>query len=177
MSDVVSRHRTACDGFSARVAAIGDRWDAPTPCTEWTVRELVEHVVGNHQRITESLGGTVARDPDDLAATWRATEAAVFAALAREGALDTVVPGPMGEAPVGRLLNIMTTDVLVHTWDLARAIGGDESLDPELCERAYEKALPADDMLRASGMFGPKVDVPDDAGPAHRMLGFFGRKV
>ena len=177
MSDVVSRHRTACDGFSSRVDAVKDQWDAATPCPDWTVRDLVEHVVGNHEGVVAALGGTVARDPDDLAATWRAVSSAAFQAFEGEGALDTVVPGPMGEMPVGRFLNILTTDVLVHTWDLARAIGADETIDAELAQRAYEKALPGDDLLRAPGLFGPKVAPPDGATPQETMLCFFGREV
>jgi len=176
MSDVVSRHRTACDEFSSRVAEIGDKWDAPTPCTEWAVRDLVEHVVANHERLVSALGDPVARDPDDLAATWRTMEAAAFEALATDGVLDVVVPGPFGEAPVGRFLNIITTDTLVHAWDLARALGVDETLDADLCQRAYERARPGDELLRASGMFGPRIDVPDDARVEHRLVAFFGRE-
>jgi uncharacterized protein (TIGR03086 family) len=65
-------------------------------------------------------------------------------------------------------------DVLVHTWDLARATGQDEALDPEETRRTYEAMLPADEMLRGEH-FGPKVTVPDDADEQTKLLAFVGR--
>ena len=101
---------------------------------------------------------------------------AIFSALGKEGTLDKVVDVPgMGQSPVHRLLPTLTTDVLIHTWDLARAVGADDALDPELCRLAYERALPFDEVLRSSGMFGAKVAMPEDADLQTKLVAFFGR--
>jgi uncharacterized protein (TIGR03086 family) len=179
MDDVIERHRTACAGFDEvlATAASKDSWDAPSPCTEWDARGVVEHVIGFQDRLLVSqLGGQAQRPRDDPQARWLATEEAIFAALGAEGTLEKVVEVPgMGQSPVNRLLPTLTTDVLIHTWDLARAVGADVELDPELCRLAYERAVPFDDVLRSSGMFGAKVEVADDADLQTKLVAFFGR--
>jgi uncharacterized protein (TIGR03086 family) len=76
------------------------------------------------------------------------------------------------ESLVGRLL---CTDTLIHTWDLARATGQDESLDPGAVAKAIEFLAPIDDAIRRPGGFGPKIDSPPDAGNQTRLLNFTGR--
>ena len=70
---------------------------------------------------------------------------------------------------------IYTTDVFMHRWDLARATGQDETLDPDKCAVMFEGMLPMDEMLRQSGQYGPRVDVPDDADVQTKLLAFIGR--
>ena len=67
-------------------------------------------------------------------------------------------------------------DVLVHTWDLARAVGLDESLDATEVHRMFEGMEPMDEMLRQSGQFGPRVDVPADADEQTKLIAFTGRQ-
>jgi uncharacterized protein (TIGR03086 family) len=69
-----------------------------------------------------------------------------------------------------------TNDVFLHTWDLARATGQDERLDPGKCAQLLDGMLPMDQALRASGHYGPRVDVADDADVQTRLLAFIGRK-
>jgi uncharacterized protein (TIGR03086 family) len=69
----------------------------------------------------------------------------------------------------------VTGDVLVHTWDLAKATGQDTSIDADFAADMYEGMLPMDDMLRQSGHFGPRVEVPPDADPVTKLIGFTGR--
>ena len=76
---------------------------------------------------------------------------------------------------VNHLLPMLTTDVLVHTWDLARAVGVAVALDPELCETALSSALKNEAGLRSSGMFGPPIDVSADTHTQSRLLAFLGR--
>jgi uncharacterized protein (TIGR03086 family) len=71
---------------------------------------------------------------------------------------------------------IVLGDVVVHTWDLARAAGLDEKLDPDEVHGMLEGMLPMDDMLRQSGQFGPRVEVPDDADEQTRLIAFTGRQ-
>jgi uncharacterized protein (TIGR03086 family) len=71
----------------------------------------------------------------------------------------------------------MCTDVLVHTWDLARAVGGDEQLDADAVAAAYSGLKPMDAMIRQPGVFGPKVDTPAGADVQTEFLNFLGRTV
>ena len=174
---LVSRHRRACDGFS-RVADTFDaeQWSRPTPCTEWDARALVEHVIGFHEfLVLRPLGIRANRPRGDPAARWRATAIALFAYLETDGALDrpAELPGG-GQSSPRQMLGALTTDVLVHTWDLARAGGLDPRLDRELCERAYD-AAPAAGLSSDDGMFAPAVTVPPDADPETRLVALYGR--
>ena len=124
MSELIAQHRRACEEFS-RVAApvLPDQWDRPTPCTEWDARALVEHVIGFHDfLLLRPMGVRANRPRTDPAARWEATRTAIFAALDPPGALDqaTDLPGG-GQSTPRAMLGALTTDVLVHTWDLARA--------------------------------------------------------
>jgi len=81
-----------------------------------------------------------------------------------------------GSGPIVDGINTFCTgDVLVHTWDLARATGQDERLDPAKCAVMLEGMLPMDEALRQSGHYGPRVDVPEDADVQTRLLAFIGR--
>lgn len=173
----MGRHRRAGDGF-ARVADALDAamWDAPTPCTEWDARALVEHVIGFHEfLILRPLGIRANRPRDDPAARWRATADALFTYLESEGAVDraTDLPGGGQNSP-RKMLGALTTDVLVHTWDLARAGGIEPQLDRELCEAAYEAARAAG-LSRDDGMFGAEIAVPPGAGIETRLVALYGR--
>lgn len=82
----------------------------------------------------------------------------------------------IGEVPLPEAISkFFTSDVFMHTWDLARATGQDETLDPQRCSLLLAGLRPLDDVLRSSGQFGPKVDVPDDADVQTEMLAFIGR--
>lgn len=175
MSQLVNDHRTASDGFLAVARNVTD-WSAPTPCAEWDARDIVEHVVGFHDLVVLSpTDRRVGQPPDDPAERWSATAAAVHGALEEDDVLELEVDVPgMGKARIGRLAPTFTTDILVHTWDLARANGQDVTLDETLCTSAYETAQAFGD-LSGSGMFAPPVEVPDDAPTQDRLLGLMGR--
>jgi uncharacterized protein (TIGR03086 family) len=177
MDELVVGHRAACDGFG-RVADAVDaaRWANPTPCTEWDARAVVEHVIGFHEfLLLRPLGVRAQRPRDDAAARWRATADALFGALETPGALDdaTELPGG-GESSPRSMLAALTTDVLVHTWDLAVATGVDAQLDTDLCERALT-ALGARDPGGADQLVGPAVAIADDAPLPDRLVARYGR--
>jgi len=177
MDELLERHRRACAGFARVAHAVpAGSWAAPTPCTEWTARDLVEHVIGFHEfLLLRPLGVRAQRPRDDPAGRWDATSAALFTALAGEGVLDqgTELPGG-GESSPRTMLAPLTTDVLVHTWDLARAAGLPAELDQDLCERAY-RAAQETGIDRDSGMVGPEVAVAVDASIADKLVAFYGR--
>ncbi len=171
MDPLVERHRRACDGF-LRVAQQVDDWDAPTPCTEWDARALVEHVIGFHEFLLLRPLGIRARRPRvDPAARLRITQTALFDALDEEGVLDRATELPGGGTRTPRtMLDALTTDVLVHTWDLATAAQLDPRLDDALVRR-----IRLTDMARKGALVGPAVAVPDDVDPATKLVAWYGR--
>ena len=83
----------------------------------------------------------------------------------------------IGRMPLGQAIDMISTgDVFLHRWDLARATGQDETLDQDKCAAMFEGMLPMDEVLRQSGQYGPRVDVPDDADVQTKLLAFIGRK-
>jgi uncharacterized protein (TIGR03086 family) len=174
--DTVVRHTRACDGFAA-VANSVTSWDAPSPCTEWDARGVVEHVIGFHEiLVLRPLGVKANRPREDAAARWRATQEAILEAIGRDGVLDEdvdVLGG--GQTGLRNLVTTLTTDMLVHTWDLARADGQDVELDHELCRLGYERAAKSREQFEASDMFGVEVEVADDADVCSKLLGIMGR--
>lgn len=181
-ASVLERHRRALAGFDSVIdAASGDPecWTRPSPCDGWTAADVVQHVTGIHTVLAQRLDERVSRpedEVDDIVAAWHGARDAALRALTSSGALDREIDVPNGGLmTAGRFVNVVTTDVLVHTWDLATAVGSDVELDPELVKRAHEAAIPADAAIRSSGMFGPRVDIADDADPQSKMLAFFGR--
>jgi len=114
---------------------------------------------------------------DDPAGAWRALDAAFRSGLGDEEVCAREVEfGPAGRHTwEGAVATFCIGDVLVHTWDLARATGLDETLDSEEVHLQYEGMLPADELLRSSGHFGPRVEVPDDADEQTKLIAFTGR--
>jgi uncharacterized protein (TIGR03086 family) len=163
--------------------------DNPSPCTEWTVRDVMNHMVGGAE-----MFGLCVRDGevpdaklgelmtgDNLGADYKASFTRAMAgaeeAFQIPGAMDRMVKLPFGEVPAGMAVNIAIFDVTIHAWDLAKATGQSTDLDPEVLAVAYQVAqgLLSDDM-RNSGVFGPEVSVPEDAPMASRLAGLAGRQ-
>ena len=169
-------HEKARRGFTKVVESVDpEKWDAQSPCTEWDARGVVEHVIETQNDwILKPLGVQTERQ-ENVVARWKATDAALDKALSSDDALDRDVQGPMGDTTVRSLIQPLTSDLLMHSWDVGRAVGIDVELDPEVAAAALEMGEQAGEGLQASGMFGPPVPVADDATVADRMLGVFGR--
>jgi uncharacterized protein (TIGR03086 family) len=168
MNDVLGDHRQACDAFTAiaRQVDVARRWASQSPCTEWDARAVVEHVIGFHDvLILRPLETKPSRPKDDPVARWTITVDALFDALAQPGAMDDKTG----------LVGVLTTDVLVHSWDLAKAAGVPVTLDPRLCRIGLDRALAHMEQFAGSDKFAPSVVVPDDADVEDRLLAFFGR--
>jgi uncharacterized protein (TIGR03086 family) len=181
MSDVIERYLGLAEQFGARVEATpDDQWSAQSPCPDWKARDIVAHVVGSQRALTGAIEGTpVEAVPDDAdpKALWRASMPKLVAALQTPGALEKQVAGPMGDMPIEFMLGrFLSNDVLVHTWDLARAVGGDERLDQDAVGHAFEGLKPVDAMLRRPGVFGDKVEPPEGADLQTSFLCFLGRR-
>lgn len=187
MADLVGLHRRAVEGFDTRVQAIrDDQWQSPTPCDGWDVRALVNHLV-NEDLWTKPLmeGRTIAEVGDefegdllgdDPKTAWAEARDEAHTAVAAPGALERTVHVSWGEIPAREYVMQLLNDHLIHSWDLARGTGGDDSLDPELVELCYEWAEPQEELIRRSGVFGDRVDVAPDADLQTRLLAIMGRR-
>jgi uncharacterized protein (TIGR03086 family) len=181
VSDAAARFGRVADGFTARLEAVPPgAWSSPSPCPDWTAHEVAKHVVDTTRRVLTRLTGGDPTPPDsteDLAAAWRVESDAVKAALADPDRAATMVRGMGGEQPWQDLVGTMLcADVLIHTWDLARATGQDDRLDPAAIAAAQAFLEPNDDMLRVPGGFGPKLEPPAGADEQARFLAFVGRQ-
>jgi uncharacterized protein (TIGR03086 family) len=176
-------HRRVAAGFTRRVdGAPAGSWDDPAPVDGWRARDVVGHLVTWFPGFLEGGAGIVLPRGDvetDPVAAWHAQAEAVQAVLDDPASADKVLSNPyVGEVPLPQAIDrFYTADVFMHTWDLARATGQDETLDADMSRELYEGMVPIEDMLRSSGQYGAAVPVPDDADWQTRMLGFIGRKV
>lgn len=181
MSETAERYRTLADQFTAKVQAVpADAWSNRTPCEDWTVRQLVGHMVDTSRMFLGFVGLELPPAPtvdDDPVTAWTSARDAVQAGLDDPEVAGRTYQGQFGtstfEEGVGKWVCI---DLVVHGWDLARATGQDEHIDPAAAREVYEALLPMDETMRAPGAFGPKVDVPDGADDQTRMLAFLGRQ-
>jgi uncharacterized protein (TIGR03086 family) len=184
--DLLALYRRGVDDFAARVAQVHpDQWKAPTPCTDWTVHDLVNHVVYEQRWSVPLLAGaTIAEVGDrlegdllgeDAAAAARSAADEAMAAVADPAVLERTVHLSFGDFPSGEYLNQLLADHLVHGWDLAVAIGADPTLDPATTGAVAVWFADREAMYRESGAIGPRVPVPEDAQPGDRLLAAFGR--
>ncbi|MCJ1681371.1 TIGR03086 family metal-binding protein [Streptomyces sp. APSN-46.1] len=184
---LLAQHAEALRLFGERVRAVGDGWDLPTPCTEWNVRDLVNHVTGEQVwvpplvgegRTVEEVGDAFDGDllGDDPVAAWERAATAAQAAFAAPGALERTVQLSYGPTPGSDYCAELTTDCVVHTWDLSRAIGADDRLPDGLVEFAIKQVMPHADGLAASGMFAAPLEVPAGADAQTRLLALMGRQ-
>jgi uncharacterized protein (TIGR03086 family) len=175
--DLIDRYVQAATGFTDRLdVATDDQWTNPTPCTDWDVRQLVDHVIAIQRQIPEGLGVPVGGEGADPREEWKAVRSAAVEALRQPGVLERTLPGRAGEVPVEMALMPRLSDLVLHSWDLARATGGDDSIDPDTAAVLLEFLTPNDEILRSSGTFGAKIDPPPDADAAIELLCFTGRQ-
>lgn len=182
MTDIADRYRTLADAFEAKVVAVRpEEWSNPTPCSEWTVRELVGHVVDVHGMMLKPLPTARREAPsvdDDPVAAFRSARADLQRVLDDPATADTEYDGMFGRTKVSATVDqFMGFDLVVHGWDLARATGQDETIDDAEIERiaAFVERLGTTTM-QENGVTGPEVPVPDDAPARDRVLGQLGRQ-
>lgn len=171
------RHREIAGDFTDRVKGTRN-WDAPSPVPGWTARSVVDHLTSWFPAFLAGGSGVTlpAADPDPVTA-WQAQTDAIQALLDDPETARRTLSNPyVGEMPLEQAIDrFYTSDVFMHTWDLARATGQDDRLDAELCADLLEGMTEMEDVLRSSGQYGPAVPVPADADVQTRMIGFIGR--
>ena len=181
MSEYLDRYNTIAGGFTARVSGVsGDAWENPSPCAGWVARDIVGHVVGWVPSFFSGAAGLVFEAGpainDDPMGAWLQVDATLRSSLTDPHVAGRAFDGPPGRMTVEQSIDmIVSGDLLIHTWDLARAAGLDERLDPTQVHRMFEGVQPYDEMLRSSGQYGPRVVVPDDADEQTKLLAFMGR--
>jgi uncharacterized protein (TIGR03086 family) len=182
-AEAAQNHKDISAGFSQRVhGADPARWNDPSPVTGWRARDVVGHLVTWLPGFLEGgsdvrLAPTPSADDDPVAA-WDQHVEHVQDLLDDPATDDLVYNSPMfGAIPLAQAIDqFYTTDVFMHTWDLARATGQDDSLDEDRCRAIYEGMLPMDEVLRQGDQFGPRVNVPEDASFQDKLIGFIGRQ-
>jgi uncharacterized protein (TIGR03086 family) len=194
---LVDRFVAASEGFGRRLRLVTEgQWSGPTPCTEWDVRALVNHVAQGNRNYVRLLDGASAaeflrhRDDDalggDPVGAFTAAVRACAEAYAAPGALARVVDHPSGRLTGAQALAVRTTDTVIHTWDLARAIGADETLDPELVAwveanlaTIYAGMVETPVSAQTTHRFyaPPTGDLAPDAATQDRLLHLFGRRL
>ncbi|MEV6411519.1 TIGR03086 family metal-binding protein [Kribbella sp. NPDC051718] len=190
MDQIAERYRRRADAFEQKVAGVRpEQWENQSPCEKWSARDVVEHVVVMHGVMLRPAGRVLETSvQDDPLAAFRAARTAVEAVLD-----DPELAAQDCETPAGRMTaadqidRVVSDDLVLHGWDLARATGQDETMDPVDVERlwASNSAIPPEviEQYRTPGafgpgieVFGPEVSVPESAPLQDRLLGYIGRQ-
>jgi uncharacterized protein (TIGR03086 family) len=172
--------------FEARLRLVRPSdWTRPTPCDAWDVHALVNHVVGANRRYTMLLGGASAAEVDatrstdhlgdDAVAAFRATAAELTDAFCHEGVLTRTAHHPAGDRTGAELLDMRVLDVIVHAWDLARAIDADERLEPGIVSFVLACAPGLIAGSRPGSFTTPADELPPGAPTQARLLHLAGR--
>ncbi|WP_328673683.1 TIGR03086 family metal-binding protein [Streptomyces sp. NBC_00322] len=186
---------TAFTGIADTVAHLveavaDDQWTAPTPCSDWNVAQLVDHLVAGQRVFTDAMAeqptsqgpeqpaGTEST-PDSLKAAVRESAGALAAAFARPGALERTVQAPIGEVPGAVALHLQTMEHLVHGWDLAQATGQKALFDDTAVEREIEfaRGLVAQLPPAPDGPFAMSRTAPADAPAIDHLAALLGREI
>jgi uncharacterized protein (TIGR03086 family) len=182
MSEIAERYRNVAAQFTKRVEAVpADAWDNPAPCEGWRARDVVGHLV---EWLPAFFFGTWGLETPPIpsvaeapAEAWAIVNTAIQEALDDPAVAQSERDVRFGRASFESTIDmICTADVLIHTWDLARATGLDETLDASEVHRYVEGMEPMDQMLRESGHYGPRVAVSADADEQTRLIAFLGRQ-
>ncbi|MCC6314132.1 MAG: TIGR03086 family protein [Thermomicrobiales bacterium] len=183
--DILSLYDRALDRTRQLAANIRpDQYAKPTPCSEWDVRALLNHLADLQRMTVAAVGGAdtqqteLVRGDADPVAAFEAAATQARGALHAPGFLEREFPAPWGSVQGSRLAGILFLDLLLHGWDLAKATDQPTELDPELCSIALAmgKAMMKPEFRQAGGAFGPEVPIANDAPVCDRLAAFYGRR-
>lgn len=174
----------ALELFDSRVRATpGTAWASPSPCEGWTARDVLAHLVTNLRALREAASGgdffaTFGQPVEgDAVEAWAQERDRALASLdaAEAGGLTSVTV--RGNAvPLGAIVDGLMRDLVIHTWDLARAVGGDERLPDDLVAAATVAMSMVGEQSRGPGLYGYEVPAPPGADAQTRLLALSGRK-
>ena len=184
----VPRHfERAVAEFTRRVQAVADdQWNASTPCSDWDVRKLVQHVVYETKWTPPLLEGKTIQEVGDVfegdllgdypKVAWASAVEDASSAVNEDEALDRIVHLSFGDFPGSEYISQVLSDFTIHSWDLARGIGTDERLDDELVEYVYSFLEPQAEAWRSAGAFADAVEFAEDADTQTKLLALTGRR-
>jgi uncharacterized protein (TIGR03086 family) len=191
MSEIADRYRRHADAFERKVVAVRpEQWANQSPCEAWDARGVVGHIVVMHGVMLRPLDRELSSAPsvaDDPVGAFRAARADIEAVLDDPALADRECDTPNGRMTVEQQIgDVVSDDLVLHGWDLARATGQDDTMDPDDVERLWSitTAIPPELMerYRTPGAFGPGVEVygpevkvSEDAALQDRLLGLIGR--
>lgn len=183
--DPIANFAAAVDeGRKVLGAVSADQWTAQSPCAEWDVKGVANHMIGGLQMVSSAIAGSEFAHLDDytgedpLASYNAAADAALAALQADPSVLGRTIKLPFGEMPGGAVAGIFTNDIFLHAWDVAKATGQSTDLNPPLAEGlagAMRQMLTPE--WRRPGMFGDEQQADESASAADRLAAFSGRSV
>ena len=186
-NDLIEMYSRAAGRTHEVVANIRkDHLDNPTPCEEWNVAHVLDHLIGGCITVAAGARGEKSAaigEPgnlgEDYVESFRTASQGAIDAFREPGALDKEFTFPWGDTPAPMALHLALADMVVHGWDVAKGTGQDYEPDADIAEEIYgfvtQMMEPNGEMPRRSA-FGPPIDVPQDAPPADKMLAYVGRK-
>ena len=185
--DVVDLHRRSIEEFAQRIEAVGeDQWSLPTPCSDWNVRTLVNHIVAENLWTPPLMEGKTIADvgdrfdgdvlDDDPKGAWREASAAAVESASQESVMERTVHLSFGDVPGSEYALQLFADHVIHGWDLAAAIGAEQDIDPKLVDACAKWFASIEDAYRAAGAIGPRPEVPAGADEQTTLLAMFGRR-
>lgn len=183
-TDVLAQAQDVARTVLANVGT--DQLELETPCKDWTVAQLIDHLVGGQHWARSGLQGVEMSDTGegsaqgDFVATFDRAARDNLDAFSEEGALGRTVNPGFGDMPAAALLGLSATDTFTHSWDLAKATGQDTDLAPGLAAQLLEQSRQAIQPAFRSedgALFGPEQPAPDGASPADQLAAFLGRTV
>jgi len=181
VSEISERYQRLSDDFAKKIATVpAGSWNAPSPCPEWTARDVVQHVIDTQGMFLGFIGkelGPIPSAREDPGAAWDAARARTQRELDDPDSAGTEFDGFFGRSRYDEAVNrFLCFDLVVHGWDLARAAGLDEHIDPEDIRRVREQAEWFGDSMRSPKAFGPELEAPAGADEQTKLLAFLGRR-
>jgi uncharacterized protein (TIGR03086 family) len=181
--DPIERIEKATEHTSKIVKGVKtDQLSNPTPCSEFDVRLLLNHMIGGLEMLSTAAAGGEAKMPegDQFGANpgedYDTRRAKLLEAVRSDGVLDGTWKMPFGELPAQMMASIAFVEHVTHGWDLAKATGQDTTIPEALLNESLAVVTPMDAMWRMPGVCGPKVDVPSEASASDQFAGFMGRQ-
>ncbi len=180
-ADAAERYRTLSSRFTGLVEAVpADRWDAPSPCAEWTARDVFAHVVDTERDLLDRMPFPPAPTTEglDVLSAWSVIRARVQEALDNPHEAGHTYDGMFGQTTFARTVDqFYSLDLVVHAWDIATATGLEpfRPMPSGEVQTIMGALVPIADTMRQPGVFGRAVEVPSDADPQSKLLGLLGR--
>ena len=172
--------------FDAQVKSVGPGdWGNPTPDDEWDIRALVGHLIDEHRWMPPLLGGrdlataeqivAGTASSDDPAADWASAMTGSKQAMADPDVLTRTVSLSRGPTPADQYVAEMMFDAAIHSWDLGKAVGNTVVIPDAIVDVLHPMVMEMKDMLVASGMFAPAVDIGSGHSKSDQLIAATGR--